>query len=120
MKRPIALRTKSFPQFPWVRLIWVSAFLNVLTVLFVIFLQKKLPPELPLFYGLAEGEEQLTTSLGLTIPGVVSFLIVVTNFLIVLILKDNFLQKTLVLTAFVVSFFSLVTTIKIVFLVGSF
>jgi len=94
--------------------------MSILTILAVLLSQKSLPPQIPLFYGLPEGEEQLTTSFGLIIPGVVSLIVAGINTLISLLLDNQFLQKSLILTSLAISAFSLVTTLKIILLVGSF
>jgi hypothetical protein len=47
-------------------------------------------------------------------------LILLINVSFAAVLKDEFLRKTLVLAAIVVTFFAAITTIKIIFLVGSF
>lgn len=82
--------------------------------------QSFLPPQVPLYYGLPIGEEQLSSPLGLVIPGVVSLLILSVNFMLIKITKDDFLKKILAIVALVASFFAIITTYKIIFLVGSF
>lgn len=89
-------------------------------MLFAFIAQPFLPPQIPLYYGLPVGEEQLSSSLGLVIPGVVSLLILAVNFILVKIIKEEFLKKVLAITALIASFFAIITTYKIIFLVGSF
>ncbi len=84
------------------------------------FLQKSLPPEVPLFYGLPRTEEQLAPSLSLIIPSLASIAIIVVNLLISQFLKDDYLRKVLVLVGVTGVFFATITTLKIIFLVGSF
>lgn len=100
-------------------LIYSSVALNIINLLTVIILQKFLPPQVPLFYGLVEGEEQLTSSIGLIIPAGLSISLLLTNCAISLLLENRFLQKTLTTTSFTVSLLSAITVAKIVFLVGS-
>lgn len=99
---------------------YTSYALSVVSVVAVIITQKYLPPELPLFYGMAEGEEQLSTSLGLIIPGLVAITLNLINTAIIILVENEFLQQTLVLAGLAVSVFAAITTIKIMFLVGSF
>jgi len=94
--------------------------INILIIALVALVQIVLPPQIPLFYGLPEGEAQLTPSLSLVIPSLVSLVIMVINIAISYFLKDEILKKFLITTAIGVSIFSIVTTVKIVFLVGSF
>jgi hypothetical protein len=82
--------------------------------------QRFLPPQIPLFYGSPVGEEQLVPSFELIIPSILSLSINLINLLIFFIAKDDFLKKALMITSFVVAFFTLITTFKIIFLVGSF
>ena len=119
--RKIVSQTKN-TQFslPLIKIVWVSFLIGFITLLTVILSQKYLPPQVPLFYGLPEGENQLSSSWGLAIPGAVSLIITGLNLLICLFLENRFLQKSLILSSLTVSIFSFVTTIKILFLVGSF
>jgi hypothetical protein len=101
------------------KLIVLSIVLPLLTVVLVFVLKNRLPPQVPLFYGLPEGEEQLTNTLGLMIPSLVAIAIVLINTIVSIFIKQDFVKKTLVFTALAVVFFSTITTIKIIFLVGN-
>ena len=105
---------------PFVKSIYASFILNTLTLVLVLVLKDYLPPEVPLFYGSPEGENQLTTSLYLIIPSVSSFLILAINLLLAFISQDDLLKKMLLTVVLAVSILSTITTIKIVLLVGSF
>jgi uncharacterized protein YqhQ len=97
----------------------VSLFLGLVSILLALLAQKILPPQIPLFYGLPESEGQLASALQLIIPGVFSLTITVFNFGLLTLVKDNFLQKALLLASLLAGIFALITTIKIIFLVGS-
>lgn len=99
---------------------FVSLGLAVLTLALVLLSQKRLPPEVPLFYGRAEGEAQLVDSWWLVVPSLFSILATSVNLTIASFLKDDFTKKVLVLSALVVALFSVITTFKIILLVGSF
>jgi hypothetical protein len=114
------LKKGSSADFPLKKVFLVSLAINFLTVLAVLLIQNYLPPQGPLFYGLAEGEEQLITPLGLTIPSLTAILFLIINASLTLVVKNDFLQKTLILAGFAVTIFSTITTIKIILLVGSF
>lgn len=105
---------------PFMSLVWVSLAIGVCNILLVLIIKFKLPPEVPLYYGLAEGSEQLSQTLGLTIPGAISIGVTLVNYLIAFLTKNKFLQKIVITTAFCVSFLSIITVVKIVLLVGSF
>lgn len=111
---------KSEQKLPIPRFFFASVLLSVLTILFVIAIQKKLPPQIPLFYGLPEGEDQLTSKIGLIIPSFFALTITLFNAFLTSLLKNKFLRETLILSSFTISVLSLITTIKIALLVGSF
>ncbi len=94
--------------------------LNITIIVLITLLNSKLPPELPLFYGLAYGKEQLAPSYYLVLPSVVALVIIIINTVISFFLEDSFLKTSLLITNFAVTFFSIITTVKIIFLVGSF
>ena len=98
----------------------ISFSIGILSILSALVAQSFLPPQIPLYYGLPVGEEQLSPSLGLVVPGVVSLLILVVNFILIKITKEDFLKKVLMVVALIASFFAIITTFKIIFLVGSF
>jgi hypothetical protein len=110
----------SLKDIPQIKIVYIAVSLAILNLIIVLIVQNNLPPEVPLFYGLAEGPEQLSSSLGLTIPGVVSLVIIAINLTLAILLRNKFLQQTLILTSFAVSIFSIITTIKIILLIGSF
>lgn len=99
--------------------IYLSLGINMVTLVISLLAQKFLPPQIPLFYGLAEGEGQITPSLALVIPSLASALVVILNSFLSLVLKDDFLKKMLILAGLATSFLATVTTIKIILLVGS-
>ena len=94
--------------------------LNIAIIVLITLLNNKLPPELPLFYGLAYGKEQLAPSYYLVLPSAVALLTIIVNTVISFFLEDSFLKTTLLIANFAVTFFSIITTIKIVLLIGSF
>jgi len=105
---------------PFRQYFFAGIILNVVLILGVLATQKFLPPVVPLFYGLAEGEQQLAPKLFLALPAVVSLLILIVNSLISFKIQDEFLKRALILAAIGSSFFAAITIIKIAFLVGSF
>ena len=93
--------------------------ISVATVILILILQKRLPPEVPLFYGLPKGEYQLTSALNLTLPSLISLAIIGLNYALSIFMEDDFIQKALVFVSLVAVFFSTITTIKIFLLVGN-
>lgn len=97
-----------------------SAVLNVFVAALSLLVISKLPPQVPLFYGLPQTEEQLASAWMLVIPSALAFLMLLGNASLSLFIEGDFLKKALVGASFAVSLFSAVTTLKIIFLVGSF
>ncbi|MFZ5932567.1 MAG: hypothetical protein ACOYT7_00560 [Patescibacteria group bacterium] len=114
-KTAIEIKTLPFRTY-----VFASLLINFLTILGVLGVLSFLPPEVPLFYGLAEGEQQLVKSIFLVIPASLSFLIIVVNSLLSYLFADEFFKKVLVLAGIGTSFFAVITTLKIILLVGSF
>lgn len=104
---------------PFTKTILAAFLVNFLIVILSLALKGKLPPEVPLFYGAAEGQEQIAASGLLIIPPIISSLFIAVNLLLSYILEDEFLKKTLILAAISTSLLAATTTIKIFFLVGS-
>lgn len=78
-----------------------------------------LPPEVPLYYSLPWGEEQLTSPLNLTILPLSSLFAFLINFYLagVFFEEEPWLSRLLILTGTAFSFLSLFTLIKIIFLI---
>lgn len=98
----------------------ICLIINLLAIIIVVILRKNLPPVIPLFYGLPVSEEQLTSSLGLIIPGIVSLVLITINYFLAQSAKDEFIEK--ILTGLIISTtaLSLIAVIKTIMLVGSF
>lgn len=79
----------------------------------------KLPPVVPLYYSLPWGEEQLTRKHELFIIPLAVIIIFFLNlvFSFFILKKDQFLIQLLLWTSCILTLFTLITLIKIVFLV---
>lgn len=109
-----------FNRPPFLNLIYISLAINVFLIVSIFFIKRHLPPEVPLFYGLAEGEDQLVAGGTLVLAPFISLVIVVVNSAVSLTIKSELLRRTLIITGFGVTILSLVTAIQIILLVGSF
>jgi len=105
---------------PFQKLTSAVIIINLAVIIGILAIKRFLPPEVPLFYGLPEGGDQLGRDYQLAIPSIVSLCIIFLNIVIGIVVKDEFLVKILILTGIASTFFSLVTTFKIIFLVGGF
>ena len=113
-------KTKELKNLPFKNLIALSAVINILVISFVLILRDRLPPEVPLFYGLPRGEDQLAQSLGLVIPSALSLTILVINSILASFVKNDYLGKVLIVSGATTAIFASVTVLKISFLVGNF
>lgn len=95
-----------------------SWILNLLIIFFSLLLLKRLPPQVPIFYGLPQGEAQLSSPLGILVPPVSSLIFVFINLFLINIIKDDFIKKILVVAGLVTAVFASITVFKIIFLVG--
>jgi hypothetical protein len=105
---------------PFRDFVTIAIFVNVILIAASLALHTFLPPEIPLFYGMPEGSEQLASSWLLAFPSLVALFIILVNLLIASFVEDEFIKKVIILTGIATTFFSATTTVQIMFLVGSF
>lgn len=96
-----------------------SFIVNILMVVLALGLQSFLPPQIPLFYGVAEGEGQLARAIFLFIPNAFALIIIVANIFIATLIEEEFVKKILITSGIIATFFATITTLKIFFLVES-
>lgn len=107
------------PQTPFKNYISAAGVIDIITIIFVLFFQRALPPEVPLFYGLPQGEGQLAKPIFLLIPALLSLLVVALNTFLIRLVKNDFLEKVLAIASLATAVFAGITTFKIIFLVGN-
>ncbi|MFI5240960.1 MAG: hypothetical protein ACHQUA_00845 [Microgenomates group bacterium] len=100
--------------------VYFSVGISLFIAILVVILKGFLPPEVPLYYGKAVGEEQLVPTLGLLFAPGVSLFVTILNVALSKSIKDVFFKKVLIVSALFVSILIAITVIKIVFLVGFF
>lgn len=103
---------------PFSKQIILCLIINLVMILLTTLSIIALPPEIPLLYGLPEGEEQLVKNWAITMPNLAALIIMFTNSIFAIYTKDEYIKKIIVLAGFTVSFFAIITVIKIFFLVG--
>lgn len=94
--------------------------LSLVSVILIVLFRGILPPQVPLFYGQPVGEGQLVSSWGFLIAPASSLLITAVNVFFSTRVSDIFYKKVLIISAFFVSVLVIITTVKIIFLVGFF
>ena len=105
---------------PFSNWVYASFIINLVIIVLVLIVRRWLPPQIPLFYGMAEGEGQLARSIFLPIPAIAAILVTVVNILLALSLKDTFIKKILIVAGLAATFLATITVVKIVFLLGNF
>lgn len=102
------------------KIFFLSVFISLLIVAAVFVFYNRLPPEVPLYYGLPVGNLQLADRSYLILPSSIALAFIILNLILSVFIKDTFLKKSLIITGLALSIFSAVTTIKIMLLVGNF
>ncbi len=92
--------------------------INLTIIIFSLLLLGRLPPQIPIFYGFPQSEAQLSQPIGILIPSSLSLIFILFNLFLINIIKDEFIKKTLVVAGLATAVFALITTVKIIFLVG--
>jgi hypothetical protein len=105
---------------PFIKYVYVGLVANLVLVLALLAIHSFLPPQIPLFYGSAEGEGQLAPSWAIIIPNLSAILASFVNTALCLLVKDEFLKKTLVIASLGISLLATITVAKIILIVGSF
>jgi hypothetical protein len=75
---------------------------------------RKLPPQVPLFYSLPWGENQLTSPQGLWWVPIICGVIVIVNLSVSVFLRQTVLTRILSSTSLLVSILALITLLKII------
>ncbi len=94
--------------------------INLLLIILIIGLRNLIPPEVPLFYGLPEGEKQLASWWLLTTPALITILFTATNLVICKKISNTLIKQISTYLLIPLNFFSTIAIIKIILLVSSF
>ncbi len=120
IKKPVGIKIDPrFEKLPLKPLFVISFFANIGSILLSLLSKFILPPEIPLFYGLPKNSLQLASSFFIVLPSFISLAITVINSLISINLESQYLKRVLAFTSISVTLLGLITTYKIIFLVGS-
>ncbi len=116
MKKKLTEKFVAFSVFPKITL--PAVLVNLIVISLIVIFKHRLPPVVPLFYGLPTGEGQLASNLFLILPPAVALIILLTNNFLAHLVKDSFLQKILICAGLTITILSLVTCVRIFFLVA--
>lgn len=118
----MAISTKINPEFgnlPLNKLLLASFIISAITAVLGLLAQIVLPLQIPLYYGLPQTTAQITPSILIVLPSVVSIFTTIINTILSIKIHDNYLKRTLAFASITVAILAVVTTYKIIFLVGS-
>ena len=113
-------RDSVLSEIPFYKLALFVIVVNIILIVLILVFEKSIPPEIPLFYGLPESAEQLTTTRSLIIPPSASTMVIIINTTLAVFTKDDFLKKALMVSAIATGIFSSIAVFKVALLVGSF
>ena len=102
------------------RLLNLSFVFIAITVLYILFEYRNLPPLIPLFNQLPWGEKRLSVTLGIFIPPALVLLIVVINSILTSIIyqKNPLLGRLLSITAFIISLLTFLFIVRTITIIG--
>ena len=101
---------------PYIYPALIILLVNVLLIIIIILISNRLPPQVPLYYGIPRGERQLVSPLALILPIALSSLFITLNSVFAYFTKTVFLKNILVIGGFFASLLSVITVIKIILL----
>lgn len=119
MKVLASLRKEKFERLPLRKFYVFSFFLNIFIISIGILAKLVLPPEIPLFYGFPQSNQQISQSLFLFIPPLISLTFTLFNAYLSIFVDNTYLKKVFAFSSILVSMLSTVTVVKIIFLVGN-
>lgn len=93
---------------------------NLAIVGLIFLIKDHIPPQIPLYYGKPQGEEQLADQMSIIVPPAIVVLLSALNTVLINLIKYEFLKKVLIGIIIVTTLLSSVTVFKIISLVGSF
>ncbi len=100
---------------------YITSFLINISLIGLVFAIKNfIPPEVPFFYGLPEGESQLAPWWFLTIPAFLAITFTGINFFICRKNPNDFIKQISTYMLIPINFLSVIAIIRIILLVGSF
>ncbi len=102
------------------KIFFASLLINIFLIALILATRNFIPPEVPLFYGLPEGERQIAPWWLITTPALLSTLFTILNFIICNKSSNNFVKQISTYILIPINFFSTIAIVKIILLVGSF
>lgn len=99
--------------------LWIFLGLMLSYCVILLWRWKKLPPELPLFYSLPRGNEQLGSPFNIILLPFLSVLLFCLQFILAVLVypQEKLAAKLLIASAIIMTFLLFITFVKIIFLV---
>lgn len=98
------------------RLLRLTIILFIIQIILIVWFYNQLPPEIPLFFSRPWGGDWLTSTSSIFVLPLFSLVTFLLNYFLALFYhqKKHLLSQLLVIFAFIVSFFSTVSVLKII------
>lgn len=107
-------------RLPYAKTVFAFCALNIVLVILVFLIKNRLPPVVPIYFGLPSGSEQLGPPESLALLPLASLIIAIINALISTFTKDEFLQKVVIGVIAATTVLSSFAYLRVFFLVGNF
>lgn len=108
-----------FERLPLFKLIISTVITNLIVILIGLAAKFILPPQIPIFFGFPQTEEQLAPSLLIIIPPIISLFFTIINSVAAINIESSYIKKSFAFASLAVTLLSTIAVIKIIFLVGS-
>lgn len=108
-----------FEKLPLFNLIIILIIINLIILVIGLISKLILPPQIPIFFGLPQTEEQLGPSILIIMPTAICLAFILINTYVATKIENNYIKKALVFGSLAITLLSTIAILKIIFLVGS-
>ncbi len=118
--KPFSLELKKKLQaksIPFLYPVMAVIALNIILIIFIVLSLDKLPPEVPLYYGLPRGEQQLASPVELILPLAISSVFIGINVMTSLFIKPVYIKNILSVSGVFFSVMAIITVVRIIMVV---
>lgn len=119
LKKGFVQKKEKFERLPMKKYYIFSFFLSVFVVVIALVAYFILPPEIPLFYGFPQSQQQIIGSKILFLPAFIAATFTTLNAYLSIYVENAYLKKVLAFISLLISLLAAITIFKIVFLVGN-
>lgn len=113
-------KTAEIAKLPFKKLLIIAVLTNIGVVVLYLVFKNRIPPLVPLFYGMPESTDQLAARYLIILPCLISLTVIAVNSVAAIIIKSDFIKKILAAASLFTTALSVITILEIAFLVGNF